>query len=96
MARFIGELVAVEWDDNDEPVEIALQTDDDRFLIGRNRQYDELLHYVGHEVEVEGRVEDEEPGDPVLWVRNFEVLELMTDDDYDDYRDEEDFPDSEW
>jgi hypothetical protein len=95
MARLIGALVALEWDENDEPIEIALETESDRYSIAHGHQQEELLAYVGHEVEVEGTVEEIEDDDPVLNVRSFEVLELMTGEDYDEYGEEE-FPDPEW
>ncbi len=95
MAKLIGELVAVDWDANDEPIEVVLEAEEGRYVIARGRHYDDLLCHVGSEVELEGVVEDEEPGDPIVKVRSFEVLELMAD-DFDDYGDEEEFPDTDW
>ncbi len=94
MARLVGEVVVVEWDENDEPVEIAIDSDGERYLVAHNAQFDELVRYVGHEVEVEGRIEDEDGEEPVIRVQNFEVLELMADDD--EIPDEDEMADGEW
>ena len=92
MPRLTGELVAVEWDDGDEPTEVALETDGDRYVIAHGDQYEELLPYIGHEVEVVGDIDEDEQGTPVIVVRSFEVLELMTEEDYDDYGADEWWP----
>jgi hypothetical protein len=95
MARLIGELVAVDWDENDEPTEVVLETEDARYAIACDRNYEDLLCHVGQEVEIEGVVEDDEPGDPVVRVRGFEVLELMAEDP-DDHGEDDEFPDTDW
>ena len=48
MAKVCGELVAIDWDENDEPLEIAIEMDGERYMIAHNEQYEELLRYLGH------------------------------------------------
>jgi hypothetical protein len=96
MARVSGELVAVDWDENDEPLEIAIEMDGERYMIAHTEQYDELLRYLGHEVEVQGKILRGEPGEQVIGVRSFEVLEPMTEEECDEYGDEEDIPEDVW
>ena len=96
MARLVGELVAVDWDENDEPTEIALELDGERYRIAHNDKFEELVRYVGHELEVDGKVVEEEAGEAVVAVRTFEILELMTEDDAEEYGDDEEVPEELW
>ena len=75
MPKLIGEVVAVEWDDNDEPTEICLETDTERFFIEKDDVYRELLKCVGCEVEVTADVEEDAQGDSVITVKDYDILE---------------------
>ena len=70
MPRLCGEVVGVEWDDEDEAVEIALETEDDRYLIAHNSRQEELLRYVGREVELVGTIAEGENGEHVVRVQS--------------------------
>lgn len=98
MARLVGEVVAVDWDENDEPVEVALETDGERYAVFHDHGHEELLGHVGHEVEVEGVIEENESGEPIVKIRRVDVLELMAEDECEEYGDgeEEEIPDPEW
>ncbi|HAK94520.1 MAG TPA: hypothetical protein DCM87_05845 [Planctomycetes bacterium] len=77
MAKIVGEIVAVDWDSNDEPTDVCLQTESERYHVERGESFQELLAYVGCEVEVNGYVDENEDGEPVLAVRDFEVLDTF-------------------
>ena len=77
MAKIVGEIVAVDWDSNDEPTDICLQTASERYRVEHGESFQELLAYVGCEVEVNGYVDESEDGEPVLAVRDFEVLDTF-------------------
>jgi hypothetical protein len=96
MARFVGEIVLGDTEDFEDHTELVLECDGDTYLIFPDDMHEELERCVGHEVEIEGRIDRNERGDPVLHVRSFEILELMTEEDGEEYGDEEDFPEEEW
>jgi len=77
MAKIIGEIVATDWDSNDEPTDICLQTEGERYHVEHGESFQEMLAYVGCEVEVNGYVEENEDGEPVLAVRDFEGLDTF-------------------
>ena len=77
MAKIVGEIVAVDWDSNDDPTAICLQTENERYAIEHGETFQELLGYVGCEVEVEGYVDENDEGEAILAVRDFEVLDTF-------------------
>ncbi len=77
MAKIVGEIVAVDWDGNDEPTDVCLQTETERYHVEHGESFQELLAYVGCEVEVNGLLDENENGEPVLAVRDFEVLDTF-------------------
>ena len=91
MVKLTGELVAVDWDVNEDPTEICLDTEEERYIIAHCEFYDELIENVGATVEVEGEVEDSGDDEPVIEVVNFDVVDPYdsVDDDMDDEDDEE-------
>ncbi len=79
MAKIVGEIVAVDWDSNDDPTEICLQTESERYSIEHGDGFQELLGCVGCEVEIDGYVDENEEGENILQVRDFEVLDTFDD-----------------
>jgi hypothetical protein len=89
MAKIVGEIVATDWDSNDDPTEICVQTENERYVIEHGESFQELLTYVGCEVEIDGYVEENEEGDSTLAVRDFEVLDTFTEEGEEEEEEEE-------
>ena len=94
MAKIVGEIVAVDWDSNDDPTDICLQTESERYRVEHGESFQELLAYVGCEVEINGYVEENENGEPVVAVRDFEVVGSL-DEEKEDVEESEGFQDDE-
>ena len=61
-----GIIVPAEWGENDKVTEIAIQTtDDEEYLIARNKKGKELLDFIDLKVEATGAV-GEEDGDAIF------------------------------
>ena len=102
MIKLTGELVAVEWDRNEEPLEVCVETEDDRYLVSHTEHYEELLSYVGQEIEIEGELDEDIDGEPTIEVHAFQLLASLDDieeeeeEDSDEFSEEDDLLDEEW
>lgn len=81
MVKLTGELVAVDWDVNEDPTELCLDTEGERYSVGHCEFYDELLENVGATVELEGEIDESGDDEPVIEVVNFHVVDAYEDGD---------------
>ena len=89
-----GQVMANEWDAEDNPASLMITDDEEReFYIEMNSRGEELLDFLDEYVEVVGVVKKWE-GDYYLNVRSFDVIEDYDDDDDDDWVGDED--DGDW
>ncbi len=92
-----GYVTPEDWDDDDNVIAIKISTEEDDYLVNRNKAGKELLQFIDEEVEVTGFVEEDEDGAHHITVISYDVLQLDESDDdmdYDDfYYDEVDFDD---
>lgn len=72
-ATLVGTVVAVEWDEDDTPTGIELETEDRAYGIDTTGVGQKLLSHVGERVEVVGTVVEEEDWE-YLEVTSFTVL----------------------
>ncbi len=74
MDKLVGKIQAVEYDDMDEPVELCIETDEDRYLIANIEECEELLDCEGKQVLLECEIVDELSDEPSVEVHGFEVM----------------------
>ena len=88
-----GYLEADEWDEDDNVIGVKVVTDYEDYSIEMNGLGEELLSFLGEDVEVIGIVEEEKDGSKLIKATGFEILaESDEDDDYDlDFEDDLDF-----
>ena len=90
-----GWVLAIEWDEDDMPTAVVIQTEDGtEYLIEETDQAEGLLELEDAQVEVTGEVDDSDPDGPTLTVSAFEVVEEAAewDDEEDEDDDEKDLP----
>ena len=88
-----GYIEADEWDEDDYVIGVKVVTDDEDYSIEMNDLGEELLSFLGEDVEVTGIVEEEKDGSKLIKVTGFEILaENDEDDDFNlDFEDDLDF-----
>ena len=81
-----GVLTALDWDDDDdEPIELAIITDDDvEYTIAMNGLGQELIPHVDGYVIARGNLVKNPEGDDVFVVSWFDVEDNFDDEDFDD------------
>ena len=88
-----GYIEADEWDEDDNVIGAKVVTDYEDYSIEIDGLGEELLSFLGEDVEVTGIVEEEKDGSKLIKVTGFEILaENDEEDDFDlDFDDEIDF-----
>jgi hypothetical protein len=88
-----GYIEADQWDEDDNVIGVKVVTDYEDYSIEMNSLGEELLSFLGEDVDVTGIVEEEKDGSKVITVTGFEILaESDEDDDFDlDFEDDFDF-----
>ena len=88
-----GYIEADEWDEDDNVIGVKVITDYEDYSIEMNGPGEELLSFLGEDVEITGIVEDEKDGSKLIKVTGFEILaESDEEDDFDlDFEDDFDF-----
>lgn len=72
-----GTIFPVEWDENDNVVEIVIDTpDQDGYLIEQNKKGKELLAYIWCEVKISGTMREDEDGDLKFKVKKWSLITL--------------------
>ena len=70
-----GTIFPVEWDENDNVVQVVIDTpDQDGYLVDRNKKGKELLEYIRREVEVSGTMREDEDGDLIFNVKEYSLI----------------------
>ena len=70
-----GTIFPVEWDENDNVVQVVIDTQDqDGYLIERNKKGKELLDLIRREVEVSGTMREDEDGDLIFKVKEYSLI----------------------
>jgi hypothetical protein len=89
LRTLVGIVTPVEWDEDDAPTAVCIETDDDeRYYVYPKEQGHALLDKVDMRVEAKGVIEDEDD-EPHILVKEFIELE----DDIDDEDDDDGFED---
>ena len=87
-ASIAGYIIASDWDENDNIVEISLQAEIDDYFIVQNRFGKELIEQVDKKVEIRGVVTEDRDGTKWLKVSKYEILS-----DYDEEENIDNFDD---
>ncbi len=91
-----GFVIPDEWDNNDTVIAIAISTEDEDYLVERNKQGEELFDFLDEDVEVTGFVREDKDGTKHISVTTYDILHLDDDED-DDYGDYDgDYEDSDY
>ena len=70
-----GTIFPVEWDENDNVVQVVIDTpDQDGYLVERNKKGKELLDLIRREVEVSGTMREDEDGDLIFKVKEYSLI----------------------
>ena len=70
-----GIIVPAEWDDDDNVIGVAIETEDyEEYFVDQNEKGRELLAFIDYEVEVTGTVTRRRDGDMTINVRSYESL----------------------
>lgn len=88
-----GWVTAIEWDEDDLPTVVIIQTEDGiEYLVEETDAADGLLDLEDARVAVTGMVDESDPEGPTISVSAFEILDdtIEWDDDEDDEDDDED------
>ena len=74
-----GTIFPVEWDENDNVVQVVIDTpDQDGYFVERNKKGKELLDLLQREVEVSGTMREDEGGDWLFKVKEYSLIEDRT------------------
>jgi hypothetical protein len=80
-----GIVIEGEWDDNDNVIGVAIETEDDEeYLVEPNEKGKELLAFIDYKVEATGTVRQRD-GDMIINVKRYESLG-----EYDEDQEDED------
>ena len=85
-----GFVIPEEWDNNDNVIAIAISTEDEDYLVERNKQGEELYDFLDEDVEVTGFVREDKDGTKHISITTYEILHI---DDYDEDNDYGDYDD---
>lgn len=78
-----GIIVPSDWDDNDNLIQIAIQTiDEEEYIIKQNKKGEELLDMIEQEVEVIGTTMENEDGNIIIEISEYNLKEYIDDDEY--------------
>ena len=70
-----GTIFPVEWDENDNIVQVVIDTpDQDGYFVERNKKGKELLDLIRREVEVSGTMREDEDGDLIFKVKEYSLI----------------------
>lgn len=70
-----GIVIPAEWDDDDNIIQVAIQTEDyDEYLVEHNEKGKELLSFIDYEVEAVGHVRKRKDGEMTITVKRYESL----------------------
>lgn len=70
-----GTIFPVEWDENDNVVQVVIDTpDQDGYLIEQNMKGKELLDFIRREVEVSGTMREDEGGNLIFKVKEYSLI----------------------
>jgi len=74
-ATISGIITPVEWDDYDDVTGVAIQTsDEEEYLVDKNKKGEELLELIEQEVEVSGLVKKDEDDNFIIKIHEYSVL----------------------
>ena len=93
-----GFVIPEEWDNNDNVIAIAISTEDEDYLVERNKPGEELYDFLDEDVEVTGFVVEDKDGTKHISITTYEILQsddYDEDDDYGDYDEDDDDSDYE-
>ena len=85
-----GFVIPEEWDNNDNVIAIAISTEDEDYLVERNKPGEELYDFLDEDVEATGFVREDKDGTKHISVTSYEILHVDDydeDEDYDGYED---------
>lgn len=83
-----GWVLAIDWDEDDQPMAVVIQTEDGtEYLVEETDAADGLLDLEDAMVEVTGLVDQSDPDGPTISVSAFEVIEDPV--DWDEEEDED-------
>lgn len=77
-----GYILPSEWDNDDNVIAISISTDDDEYLVEKNKLGEELLDFLDEDVRVTGTVNEEKDGTKRITITDYEILELADEEDY--------------
>ena len=70
-----GIVIPIDWDDYDDVTSVAIQTsDEDEYIVDKNKKGKELLDFIGEEVEVTGFVREDEDGNSIIKINEYSVI----------------------
>lgn len=83
MRSIIGIIVPADWDDDDNLIELAIQTiDEEEYLIKKNKKGRELLDLIEQEVEVIGTTIENGDGNIIIEISEYSLKEYIDEDEY--------------
>lgn len=83
MRSIIGIIVPADWDDDDNLIELAIQTiDEEEYLIKKNKKGRELLDLIEQEVEVIGTTTENGDGNIIIEISEYSLKEYIDEDEY--------------
>lgn len=84
-----GIVIPAEWDDDDNVIRVAIQSEDyEEYLVEHHGKGKELLAFIDYEVEATGTVRERRDGEMTINVKRYESLgEYEEDEDFEDEHD---------
>lgn len=83
MRSIIGIIVPADWDDDDNLIELAIQTiDEEEYLIKKNKKGRELLDLIEQEVEVIGTTIENGDGNIIIEISEYSLKEYIDENEY--------------
>jgi hypothetical protein len=67
----IGTVVAVDWDDDDNPIEIAISTEDEDIIVASNDIGLELFQLIDNVIKATGTIELNEDDEKVITISSY-------------------------
>jgi hypothetical protein len=87
--KITGIVLPAEWDDDNNVIRVAIETEDyDEYLVENNEKGKELLALIDFKVEATGTVRQRD-GDMIISVKRYESTAEYDEDEDDDDEDEE-------
>ncbi len=78
-----GIIVPSDWDDNDNLIQIAIQTiDEEEYIIKQNKRGRELLDLIEQEVEVVGTTTENGDGNIIIEISEYSLKEYIDEDEH--------------